>query len=80
MSDPHHVAYTVTVSNLTSRPVEYNARVDFFLKGVKLHGGYEDLRGTIPAKGKKIFKGSEAFVDVLKGADQVKVTCIRSCK
>ena len=79
LRDPHHVEYTVTVSNPTARAITYNARVDFFFKGKKLQGGYENLRGTIPAKGKKVFKGSETFTDTLTGADQVKVTRIRTC-
>lgn len=80
LKDPHHVEYTVTVSNPTAQAITYNARADFFFKGQKLMGGFENLRGTIPARGKKVFKGSEAFTDKLAGADQVKVTRVRTCK
>ncbi|WP_155300173.1 hypothetical protein [Deinococcus kurensis] len=80
LKDAHHVAYSVTVSNPTARPLEVSLRVDFFFKGKKLDGGFETLRATLPANGKKVFTGTEAFLDVLKGADQVKVTKIRTCK
>ncbi|EYB68833.1 hypothetical protein DEIPH_ctg017orf0208 [Deinococcus phoenicis] len=80
LKDPHHVAYTIVVKNPTKAPLSINMRADFFYKGKKLMGGFENLIATIPAGGSKTFKGQEAFLDVLKGADQVQITRVRTCK
>lgn len=80
LKDPHHVAYTIVVKNPTRAPLSINLRADFFYKGQKLMGGFENLIATIPAGGSKTFKGQEAFLDVLKGADQVQITRVRRCE
>lgn len=80
LADAHHVAYTATVRNPTRQPLTVNLRVDFFFKGKKLDGGFENLRATIPAGGKKEFTGRETFTQTLTGADAVKVTKVRQCK
>lgn len=80
LADAHHVAYSVTVTNPSARPIAYNARLDFFLKGAKIPGGFENIVVNLPAKGKKTITGSEPFVEKLTGVDQVKATRIRSCK
>lgn len=80
LKDLHHVAYTVVVRNPTRAPLSINLRADFFYKGKKLAGGFENLQATLPAGGSKTFKGEEAFLDVLKGADAVQITRVRRCE